>query len=460
MQRTNIQTRHAGFAVCTALAAALLGGFVSHSALARSEAEAVSGEAQADAVSAEIAKAEKRVARSMDSASRRGELANAYLAAGRFESAATSFRDAMTLGDDQPRTALGLALACIGSGRNAEALQVLAKYRDRIPASDLGLAVALAGQPSQGVAILTDVVRGGENSPKSRQNLAYAYALSGQWAQARVIAAQDIPGDQLNARLSEWARTARPQDSAVRVAGLLGTPRQAFDPGQPAALALGGGENAPAMAEADPIPVPPAMAAAEMPAVEGELPALARPEPMAPMPRATERESAVALAEVSQAPVSAEPNDGVRYVARPVVQRIPEVRMGKSAQAPARSAVAKVAARAPSAARVAEAAPVVDGTHLVQLGSFRTMEGAQRAWGIFVARDPRLKDHTMRITEALVAGRRYYRVAAEGFDRGAAQTMCSTVKSRGNGCLAYADGRELPGAVPAMRGSAALRARR
>jgi hypothetical protein len=77
------------------------------------------------------------------------------------------------------------------------------------------------------------------------------------------------------------------------------------------------------------------------------------------------------------------------------------------------------------------------------------MEGAQRAWGIYLKRNPALRDHTMRITEAQVQGRRYFRVAAEGFDRGSAQGMCSTVKRGGEACLAYADSRPLPRGLPA-----------
>ena len=43
-----------------------------------------------------------------------------------------------------------------------------------------------------------------------RQNLAYAYALAGNWRAARVMAAEDVPADQLDARLAQWAASAAP----------------------------------------------------------------------------------------------------------------------------------------------------------------------------------------------------------------------------------------------------------
>lgn len=74
-------------------------------------------------------------------------------------------------------------------------------------------------------------------------------------------------------------------------------------------------------------------------------------------------------------------------------------------------------------------------------------QGARRAWGIYTARYPELAGHKMVINEAVVQGKRYWRVSAAGYDRTDARAMCGKVKSRGQGCFAYADGRPLPGAV-------------
>src|SRR5690606_19058520 len=109
-----------------------------------------------------------------------------------------------------------------------------------------------------------DALRGGENTMKVRQNLAYAYALDGRWPEARLMASQDVPADQLDARISEWAHQGKPEDYRVRVAGMLGTPVLA-DGGQPAHLALGR-------------PAGTALAVAETPAPAGELPPVEKGE--------------------------------------------------------------------------------------------------------------------------------------------------------------------------------------
>lgn len=441
MERIDINSRAnartAGFALCSAMVAALLAGCAGQPPLAGRGAAPVAEGGQLDAAGDKVlAKAEARVAKSPQNASARADLAQIYLAAGRFDSAATTFEDAVSLGDQSPRTGLSLALAYIGSGRDAQALDVLSRWRDKVPAGDFGLAVALAGKPAQGVAILSDALRGGEDTAKVRQNLAYAYALDGRWAEARVVASQDVPADQLDARMGEWASRARPDQTQARVAGLLGAPMRA-DPGQPAALALNGVDHAPRMAEAAPAPVQ--LAAAP----EAELPAVQAGERF----WGASQDTAPAAAAPAAAPVAAvipaayEPAPVAEPAAEPAFAPVPEA-------APSRS-FAETFAAAPAPKAQARANST---THLIQLGSFRTMEGAKRAWGIYQRRNPALRDHTLRITEAEVRGRRYFRVAAEGFDRHAAQTLCSTVKQGGGGCFAYAEGRALPGALPDTRG--------
>jgi Flp pilus assembly protein TadD len=127
-----------------------------------------------------VTNAEAAVAASPRDVALRVLLAQSYFKTGRFQSAATTFDDAMKLGDNSARTALSLALAQIGAGHQDAALAVLDDWRGEIPASDLGLALALAGEPERGVSVLADALRGGENTPKVRQNLAYAYALAGR----------------------------------------------------------------------------------------------------------------------------------------------------------------------------------------------------------------------------------------------------------------------------------------
>ncbi|HET9628427.1 MAG TPA: tetratricopeptide repeat protein, partial [Novosphingobium sp.] len=196
--------RHSGIhlplAIGSALAFTLLAGCSGQGAIRSVSAASADKVFSTEAARSEraVARAEATVARAPRDVAARAELGRAYLAAGRFESAREALGDAMSLGDTSGRTALSLALAQIGSGQFRQAVALLDERRDDIPAGDLGLALALAGESSRGVAILVDAVRGGENTPKLRQNLAYAYALDGRWAEAKIMAAQDVPSDQLD----------------------------------------------------------------------------------------------------------------------------------------------------------------------------------------------------------------------------------------------------------------------
>ena len=167
----------------------------------------------------------------------RATLGAAYMEAGRFASAATSFNDAMVLGNTDARTVLSYALAETAQGNNAVALAALKQHRNAIDDADLGLAYALAGEPARGVHVLSNALRGGQNTAKVRQNLAYSYALQGNWRAARLMAAEDVPANQINHRIGEWAATVGPQAYQARVANLLGV-KPAQDSGQPLRLAL------------------------------------------------------------------------------------------------------------------------------------------------------------------------------------------------------------------------------
>ena len=84
----------------------------------------------------------------------RAVLGAAYLEAGRYHSAATTFGEALDLGDRDHRTVLTYALTKVATGDNQTALRELAAHDDRIAPADLGLAIALAGQPDRGVQYL------------------------------------------------------------------------------------------------------------------------------------------------------------------------------------------------------------------------------------------------------------------------------------------------------------------
>jgi Flp pilus assembly protein TadD len=444
-----------GLAATTAMAAALLTGCTASVAppatVSANKAEAaLAGGKHAPA----IAHAEAAVLAEPHNAAYRSILGSAYLDAGRFASAATSFDDAMQLGDDSPRTALSLALAMIGEGRHRDAATLLIDREGQIASADVGLALALAGQPERGIHLMGNAIRAGENTPKMRQNLAYAYALAGKWREARLMAEQDVPANKVADRIEEWAAMARPEAWQHRVAALLQVPAGVTDAGQPLQLALGNNPSIDqlmaeasvfAASESSPLPE---FAAAHAPVPTAELPALSPVDPSAayastsasasipapaPSPAHPNEFQSAFTGPSPTGPLAAVTQDTARFVREPVVQAAPTP---VSAPTPVR-------ASAPAAPRAVQA----DGTHLVQLGSFGSEQGARRAWDIYTKKYPELASREMVITEAVVRGKRYWRVSAGGFGRASSSAMCGRVRAGGAGCFAWAEGRPLPGAV-------------
>lgn len=427
--------RSVRFCLSTALAAGLLAGCSANGPHpGKFAAGAQSAMDGGDSTKA-VALAEQAVQADPRNAAFRLLLGNAYLRAGRFESAHQSYNDAMDLGEDGGKAALSLALADIAMGKLPEAVDTLNTYRDSIPAADFGLAMAMAGQTGQGVTVLVDALRRGENTPKIRQNLAFAYALSGSWREAQIMAAQDVPADQLNARLQDWAAMGKPEDVRLRVASLLGVPLRGDD-GQPAALALTN-STAPEQLSADTAIKADALAAAApalaKAAIE-ELPA-ADAAASAPAPALADASSVPAetqLAAIDMPPSSAAAPAPTAPQLAPTPQEI----------ALARQSYRVVGARSVRRAANVVAAPVAPatgGSHVVQLGSFRSSEGAQRAWRHYTKRAPLLNGHSRLITQVTVNGMQFWRVQAAGFGGYAnARSMCGSVRSRGGACLVMA----------------------
>ena len=52
--------------------------------------------------------------------------------------------------------------------------------------------------------------RHGRRQPGSAKIFALAYALQGEWTMAKTVAAQDIPADQVDARVQQWMAFAKP----------------------------------------------------------------------------------------------------------------------------------------------------------------------------------------------------------------------------------------------------------
>lgn len=400
-----------------------------------------------------IDQAEAAVAASPRDAKLRLALGDAYLDAGRFASAETTFTDAMDLGENSPRVALSLALAQIAQAKYPEATVLLDTWSGEIAKADLGLAMSLAGQPERGIHIMSNAIRAGENTVKMRQNLAYAFAMAGRWREARLMAQQDLASGDVDDRLEEWAGLASADAYQQRIVGLLGVPANVQDSGQPLELALSPAQGAPQYAEVESFPTA-VYDGAELAAV-GDVPALSSSAGHAPVVSAPAAETAATLA-MEAAPVAPTPSsnfattfsdvppaasvieratatDSLTYVSNPVVQALP-------AAAPTRMVAP---GNTPLASRSA------DGSHLVQLGSFTSEAGARRAWNVYLGRFPELANHDMVITQATVRGKRYWRVSADGFDRNASAAMCRNVRSAGSGCISWSAANPLPGAITA-----------
>ena len=148
-------------------------------------------------------------------------LGRAYVATGRFASAETALSDAVELGDDQARTIINLALVHVAQGRPDAARALLTEHADTVPAGDYGLAMAMAGDAPEGVRILSQAIHDPSATARTRQNLAYAYALAGRWKDARMLVGMDLDPLAANKRVSDWAQIAEPSLAPMRVAALM-----------------------------------------------------------------------------------------------------------------------------------------------------------------------------------------------------------------------------------------------
>lgn len=330
------------------------------------------------------AHAEAAVALMPQNAAYRALLGQGYLKAGRFASARAAFADTLALEPGDGRSALNLALAEIALGDWNAARATLSTHQATIPATDRGLALALAGDPAGGVAMLTEVVRSGQATAKARQNLALTYALAGQWREARIVAAADMSPADVDRRLEQWAAFAKPQSSSDQVASLLGV-SPASDPGQPVALALSA-------------PVAVGQAVADAPAPPAETP--------------------VAVAAVSATPADVK-------LAEQAMAPIPEARPAPLLRADTRAI--KVA--------LTRAAAPAKGNWYVQVGAFRNAAVAQDGWRKVTRRMPTLARSMPTTARFAAKSGSFYRLAVGGFARGEADAVCRRYRATGGACF-------------------------
>ncbi len=400
--------------------------------------------------------AEQAVAAAPQEADYRAKLGHCYLADGRFLSAEQAFRDAMALGDSSPRTVISLSLALTAQGKVDAARGVLTANRGSLPAADYGLALSLLGDHDHAIEVLVDAVRNSEPSAKTRQNLAFAYAMAGRWPEAKVMGEQDLAPDALRDRMVEWAQLARPGAYEQRVSSILGvSPRE--DSGMPVALALNGGgmvdvavsapqpverfaasvESTGSLAALGPAPTPgggsqftsaetdmrvsaprmvdaPVVAPVVMQPVAAPVVAAPKPTPvMAPAPK-------------KLAPIVEDRTPGAKVAAKPA-----------AAPAPKKAAVVTPKAK-PEVGTAPKAKPAAKtgGAYIVQLGAYSSPKAADAAWGQHSKRHPALAGHGNAQSKAVVNGKTVYRVTATGFgDLGSAQSACKQIKAKGGACI-------------------------
>lgn len=405
-------------------------------------------------VSKAVALAEAAVEASPRDPSHRALLGQAYLADGRFVSAESALGEAVELGANDPNTIIALALAKIAQGKLRNAVTLLGEHRDQLPPADTGLALALAGDTDAAIYVLTEAARAPGATARTRQNLALALALSGRWAQARILAAQDLSLAKVEARMVEWSKLAEQADSQVRVASLIGTEPRA-DAGMPVRLALQSGsslstEGKPhgvALASADPAPL-----------------ASYAPPPPVTVAGAVPARLAAHVEAPAAAPLHASAPAAIRSVELPMPQRdangfveldelpVPAAPQIIAAEATPYRAAPRVAGEASERVRPAQRQALVLATRIipkalgfdaknpsgwaVQLGAYDSLAIAREKWNLLKKRNSELAPFPASSHAAVVSGRTFYRLTVNGLgSRNDARKLCQQLKADGHACF-------------------------
>lgn len=405
-------------------------------AVAAKSADQARAALEAGKVSKAVGLAEAAVAGSPRDASYRALLGQAYLNDGRFASATSALTEAMELGATDSNTIIALTLAHVAQGKSAEAISLLQAHRDTVPASDIGLALALAGDSEGAIYVLTDAARAPDANARTRQNLALAFALSGRWAQAQILASQDLSPAKLEARMAEWSKLAETPNAQLRVASLIGTKAQT-DAGMPVRLALSNyGETQMAVAEApvelasaDPAPV---AAYAPPPPVLADASGAIRSVEL-PMPERT-ADGVVPVTELPQPKAASEVimADAAPYRAAPRVA-------GEGRIRPAQQQALELATvLVPKAIAFNAKKPT---GWAVQLGAYDSLGIAKEKWGGLKKRSAMLANFPASSHAATVKGRTFYRLTVNGLaTRADANNLCRELKAQGQTCFIRAMG--------------------
>jgi hypothetical protein len=264
-----------------------------------------------------------------------------------------------------------------------------------------------------------------------RQNLALAYALAGEWTEARTIASQDVPGNELDARIRDWMQLASPKKPADQVAALIGVKPVEVDHGQPIRLALRKSDTM--LAEAAPVahspvidtaPAPVPEVAATAPASPSEEPPLV--EAVAPQPAPA---VAAALPAAAPSPVAtiAAAAEEVSTAAAHQVQSFVEAFMPKKAPVVHHAKPRRALAARPK---------LGPGDAVMQLGSYHSPQQVTEGWNRLTQRYPALRSYLPLRARFDSPNGTYWRLSVQGFSsqREAIQ-RCQQLKNNGGKCF-------------------------
>jgi Flp pilus assembly protein TadD len=347
----------------------------------------------------------------------RSLLGNAYFATGRFASAEAAYTDSLSLAPAQPQITLKRALVQIAQGKNDAAIAGLQAAQGLVDPADFGLALALAGRPGDAVQMLDVAARAQGADSRVRQNLALANALAGDWEAARVIAAQDLTPDLVDARVQQWMKLAKPAHSYDQVAALVGVTPAAADPGQPVRLALVQTDTR--VAEAAPQP----HVAAVQQAAAQDAPAFAAP---VAEPVVVAQASAPAPVAAPEAPAF-DPLAAVAAVATEAKDAVVEFASNLTSKPEPKKASAKARKAGPA---------LGSPKAVVQLGAYSSEERVSAAWATLSKKHPNLRKYSPMVARFDSPRGTVWRLSIRGFDNQQdAIVRCQSLRSNGGSCF-------------------------
>lgn len=390
-------------------------------------------------LSGALGQAELAVSLNNQDGGNRALLGQVYLSSGRFASAVSAFDDAVKLGVKDPGTVVGLVLAKIAVGDQRAALSLIEEHRDSLPASDAGLAQALAGDMQRAIFTLTEAAKQPDAGARTRQNLALTLALSGRWAQARIIASQDLSPAKLDARMGEWAAMAQQQQPDLRVASLIGV-KPVTDAGMPVRLAL------------LPTQAPVALAAASAVVDPAPLAEFAPPPPVVAVAAVVESvaQPAIRSVELPMPSTPAKAAEAQMILADKTPYRVAPRVAGAAGPAKAAAAVPAVVpgGERPAAAEARQLAATVTALRMrsfdakkpsgwaVQLGAYDTLGIAKEKWSKLRRANGELAAFPASSQSASVKGRTFYRLTVNGLaSRAEAAALCANLNAGGQSCF-------------------------